>query len=118
MKRSAGFIFFIFGDIKQIVAARSVVNIKISFVVQAASVSCSLSESQQPSFFFLFFGLLSDFKDRHTTTYYSLMERFQMFNLTNLGFVLGFFPPLCSDARRRGKKKRGFGSKLGPHAVV
>lgn len=88
------FFFFTFGDIKQIVAARSVVNIKISFVVQAASVSCSLSESQQHSFFFLFFfvffGLLSDFKDRDTTTYYSLMERFQMFNLTNLGFVLVF----------------------------
>lgn len=37
----------IFGDIKQIVTAWSVVNIKISFVVQSASVSCSLSESQQ-----------------------------------------------------------------------
>lgn len=54
--------FFIFGDIKQIVAARSVVNIKISFVVQAASVSCSLSESQQPSFFFLFLGCCQTLK--------------------------------------------------------
>lgn len=117
MKRSAGFIF-IFGDIKQIVAARSVVNIKISFVVPVASVSCSLSESQQPSFFFLFFGLLSDFKDGDTTTYYSLMERFQMFNLTNLGFVLVFFLPYAVMQDAGGEKKRGFGSKLGPHAVV
>lgn len=61
IKRSAGFIF-IFGDIKQIVAARSVVNIKISFVVQVASVSCSLSESQQPSFFFLFLGCCQTLK--------------------------------------------------------
>lgn len=61
MKRSAGFIF-IFGDIKQIVAARSVVNIKISFVVPVASVSCSLSESQQPSFFFLFLGCCQTLK--------------------------------------------------------
>lgn len=42
------------GDIKQIVIAWSVVNIKISFVVQSASVSCSLSESQQ--------HFVSDFK--------------------------------------------------------
>lgn len=36
-----------FGDIEQIVTAWSAVNIKISFVDQSASVSCSLSESQQ-----------------------------------------------------------------------
>lgn len=34
-----------FGDIEQIVAAWSAVNIKISFVDQSASVSCSLSHS-------------------------------------------------------------------------
>lgn len=63
----------IFVDIKQIVIAWSVVNIKISFVVQSASVSRSLSESQQH-----FVRL----EDRYATNYQSPLETFQMGYLT------------------------------------
>lgn len=45
-KKAAKDFFFWGGGIKQIAITQSVVNIKSSFMIQSASVSCSLSELQ------------------------------------------------------------------------